>query len=283
VLCAPAMNPRMYASPATQANVATLRARGFTVLEPEVGRMAEPEQGRGRLPPPATIEAEARALLGRRTGALRGRRVVVTAAGTHEPIDPVRFIGNRSSGRMGYAIAEAARDRGAAVTLISGPSALAPPAALDLVRVETALEMRVAVQRACEGADLLIMAAAVADFRPAQAAVQKIKKGNDEGITLELVRNPDILGELAARRDLFKVGFAAETENLLANAAAKLDRKNLDLLVANDAVASIGSDDSQITLLDAAGNVETLPRQPKARSAEAILDAVVRRWGAAPQ
>jgi phosphopantothenoylcysteine decarboxylase/phosphopantothenate--cysteine ligase len=277
VLLAPAMNPRMYASPATQANVATLRARGMVVLEPEVGRMAEHEEGKGRLPPPATIEAEARFLLGRRGGPLRDKRVVVTAAGTHEPIDPVRFIGNRSSGRMGYAIAEAARDRGAQVTLISGPSALPPPAATELVRVETALEMRAAVQRACEGADLLIMAAAVADFRPAQASEQKIKKGEDEGITLSLVRNPDILGELAARRDLFKVGFAAETENLLANAADKLRRKGLDLLVANDAVASIGSDDSQITLLDEAGGVETLPRQPKERSAEAILDAVIQR------
>jgi phosphopantothenoylcysteine decarboxylase/phosphopantothenate--cysteine ligase len=226
------------------------------------------------LPHPAHIEAEVRALLGRRTGPLRGKRVVVTAAGTHEPLDPVRFIGNRSSGRMGYALATEARDRGAAVTLISGPSALEPPTALSFVPVETALEMQAAVLHACAGADLLIMAAAVADFRPAAAAEQKIKKGDSEGITVELVRNPDILGELADRSDLFKVGFAAETEHLIANATAKLGRKRLDLLVANDAVASIGSTDSQVTLLDAAGGVTRLPRQPKGQSAAAILDAI---------
>lgn len=277
VLCAPAMNPQMYVNAATQANIATLRARGLFILEPDEGRMAEPMFGKGRLPTVERIESEARALLGRQTGALRGRRVVVTAAGTHEPIDPVRFIGNRSSGRMGYALAVEARDLGADVTLISGPSALASPSAVQFVPVETALEMRDAVQAACEQADLLIMAAAVADFRPAEQAVQKIKKSGDEGLTLHLARNPDILGELADRRDLFKVGFAAETENLLANAGDKLVRKGLDLLVANDAVASIGSVESQITLLDREGGVETLPLQSKDQNAAAILAAALRR------
>ncbi|NJM07912.1 bifunctional phosphopantothenoylcysteine decarboxylase/phosphopantothenate--cysteine ligase CoaBC, partial [Candidatus Gracilibacteria bacterium] len=167
ILVAPAMNPHMYSNPATQANLSTLRSRGFTVLEPAEGRMAEPMVGKGRLPEPAVLEGEIRALLGRHSGPLSGRHVVVTAGGTQEPIDPVRYIGNRSSGQMGYALASQARDLGATVTLISGPTALVPPTALTCVRVETALQMREAVQRACADADILIMNAAVADFRPA--------------------------------------------------------------------------------------------------------------------
>ncbi len=275
ILCAPAMNPRMYTNAATQANLQTLRERGFTIMEPDVGRMAEHEVGQGRLPPVARIEGVARALLGQRSGPLRGQRVVVSAAGTHEPIDPVRYVGNRSSGRMGYALAAEARDMGATVTLISGPSALTPPTAVEVVAVETALAMRDAVHAAIDAADVLIMSAAVADFRPAEAAEQKIKKGSDEELTLRLVRNPDILGELAARRDLVKVGFAAETEHLLENGADKLRRKGLDLLVANDAVSSIGHDDSQVTLIRADGSAETLPRQDKEQTAVAILQAVV--------
>jgi phosphopantothenoylcysteine decarboxylase / phosphopantothenate---cysteine ligase len=224
------------------------------------------------------IEGELRALLGRRLGPLRGRRVVVTAGGTHEPIDPVRFIGNRSSGRMGYALAEAARDYGADVTLISGPVALPAPAALRTVPVETARDMRDAVLAAVEQTDLLIMAAAVADFKPERAAEHKIKKGDEGGLTLELARNPDILGELAARREFVKVGFAAETEAMLENARDKLRRKGLDMIVANEAVASIGSVESQITLLTDDGAAELLPLQPKATSAQAILDAVLRRF-----
>lgn len=221
ILIAPAMNPRMYEHPATQANIALLRQRGAIVLEPEYGRMAEPVIGRGRLPEPLVIEAEIRALLGRTSGPLRGRRVVVTAGGTHEPIDPVRFIGNRASGRMGYAIAAAARDRGAAVTLISGPATVQPPAAVTLVRVETALEMQREVESAIADADLLIMNAAVADFRPAVVAGQKIKKSDDEELTIRLVRNPDILASIAHRRNLVKIGFAAETHNLLEYARDK--------------------------------------------------------------
>jgi phosphopantothenoylcysteine decarboxylase/phosphopantothenate--cysteine ligase len=279
VLVVPAMNTHMYANPATQENIATLRRRGMTVLEPEVGRLAEPMVGKGRMPEPATIAAELRALLGRTLGPLRGRRVVVTAGGTHEPIDPVRFVGNRASGRMGFALAAEARDRGADVTLIAGPAALPPPAAMTVVRVETALELRDAVHTALDGADMLIMNAAVADFRPAELASQKLKKGNDEELTVRLVRNPDILGELAGRRDLVKIGFAAETQSLLEYARSKLERKGLDLIVANEAVASIGSEDIQVTLLGVEG-AETLPRQAKEQAAAAILDAVLRRFAA---
>jgi phosphopantothenoylcysteine decarboxylase/phosphopantothenate--cysteine ligase len=277
ILCVPAMNTYMYENPATQENIATLRRRGMTVLEPAVGRLAEPMVGKGRMPEVAVIEGELRALLGRTYGPLRGRRVVVTAGGTHEPIDPVRFIGNRASGRMGYALAAEARDRGAQVTLISGPTLLPPPPAVDLVRIETALELREAVHAAITGADLLIMNAAVADFRPAQVTDQKIKKGDAEELTLRLVRNPDILAELADRHDLIKVGFAAETENLLEYARSKVARKGLDLVVANDAVASIGQEQIQVLLVDAEG-VRQLPRQPKEQAAAAIIDEVLRRW-----
>jgi phosphopantothenoylcysteine decarboxylase / phosphopantothenate---cysteine ligase len=277
VLLAPAMNPHMYANPATQANVQALRARGYTVLEPAEGRMAEPMVGKGRLPEPPALEGAIRALLGRTNGPLRGRRVLVTAGGTQEPIDPVRYIGNRSSGQMGYALAARARDLGADVTLISGPTSLTPPAAINVVQVATALEMQAAVQDELEQADMLIMNAAVADFRPARAVAQKIKKQGDAGLTIELVANPDIVGGLADRRTLFKVGFAAETDDLLANAQGKLERKGLDLIVANDAVASIGQPTIALTLIDRSGAL-TLERLPKTEAAAALLDAIVPRY-----
>jgi len=279
ILIAPAMNPHMYEHPATQANLALLRQRGVTILEPAYGRMAEPVIGRGRLPEPAIIESEIRALLGRTCGPLRGRRVVVTAGGTHEPIDPVRFIGNRASGRMGYAIAAAARDRGASVTLISGPATAQPPAAVTLIRVETALDMQREVVSAIASADLLIMNAAVADFRPATASEHKIKKGDDEELTIRLVRNPDILASIAHRRDLVKIGFAAETHDLLTYAREKLERKGLDMIVANEAVASIGAGDIQMILIDAQG-VERLPQLPKPVAAERLIDAIIERFAA---
>jgi phosphopantothenoylcysteine decarboxylase/phosphopantothenate--cysteine ligase len=277
VLCVPAMNTNMYEHPATQANIATLRQRGMIVLEPEVGRLAEPMIGKGRMPEIATIEGQLRALLGRVTGPLRGRRVIISAGGTHEPIDPVRFVGNRASGRMGFALASAARDRGAQVLLIAGPTALTPPAAVDLVRVETALELRDAIYAAVEGVDLLIMNAAVADFRPAELSSEKIKKGDDEALMLRLVRNPDILAGLADRRDLVKVGFAAETNNLVDYARSKLERKGLDLIIANEAVASIGHEEIQVVLVDAHG-VEALPRQAKEQAAAVIIDSIIQRW-----
>ncbi|MBX0330815.1 bifunctional phosphopantothenoylcysteine decarboxylase/phosphopantothenate--cysteine ligase CoaBC [Oscillochloris sp. ZM17-4] len=277
VLLAPAMNPLMYAAPATVANVATLRARGYTVLEPAVGRMAEHVEGRGRLPEPPELEGEIRALLGRAHGPLSGRHVVISAGGTQEPIDPVRYIGNRSSGQMGYAMAARARDLGARVTLVSGPTALAPPAAVATLRVETALQMQAALAEALGDADILIMNAAVADFRPAAAADEKIKKSGDAGLTLSLVPNPDIIAGLAGRREFFKVGFAAETNDLLANAQGKLERKGLDMIVANDAVSSIGQPEIALTLIDR-GGVASLPRQPKAAAAAALLDEIVARF-----
>ena len=277
ILCVPAMNTRMYENPATQANIATLRQRGVTVLEPAEGRLAEPMVGKGRMPEVAEIEAQLHAMLGRRSGPLQGRRVVVTAGGTHEPLDPVRYIGNRASGRMGYALATEARDLGAHVTLISGPTSLAAPAALEFIQIETALELRDAVHTAIDGADLLIMNAAVADFRPAEQSTRKIKKGDDEELVVRLVRNPDILAGLAARRDLIKVGFAAETQDLIAYARSKLERKGLDMIIANEAVSSIGQEEIQVLLLDGE-SVQQLPRQPKARAAAAIIAEVLRRW-----
>ena len=278
VLVAPAMNPLMYTHPATQANLATLRARGYTVLEPTEGRMAEHVSGKGRLPEPATLEGELRALLGRATGPLRGYRVVVSAGGTREPIDPVRYVGNRSSGQMGYALAAHARDLGAAVTLVSGPTALIAPAAVTRVLVETAIEMREALHAATVGADILIMNAAVADFRPTTMAEHKLKKQpGTTGMTLTMVTNPDIIAGFAERTDLFKVGFAAETEDLLANAQSKLIRKGLDLIVANDAVASIGQPSIALTLIDRNG-VTSLERQPKPEAAAALLTALVARF-----
>lgn len=278
VLVAPAMNPQMYEHPATQANLATLRARGYTVLEPGEGRMAEHVSGKGRLPEPYTLEGEIRAMVGRAQGPLRGRRVVVSAGGTREPIDPVRYVGNRSSGQMGYALAAQARDLGAAVTLISGPTALTPPAAVATVQVETAIQMQAALHEATTGADILIMNAAVADFRPEAAVDHKIKKQpGTRGMTLSMVTNPDIIAGFAARRDLFKVGFAAETDDLLANAQSKLERKGLDMIVANDAVASIGQPAIALTLIDRAG-VISLARRPKGEAAGALMGEIIARF-----
>ncbi len=281
LLCVPAMNVQMYAAAATQETITTLRRRGAVVLEPATGRMAEDASGKGRLPEPSTIEGHICALLGQQHGALRGRRVVVSAGGTREPIDPVRYIGNRSSGAMGYALATCARDMGAQVTLVSGPTALEPPAAVDIVAVETAMQMRDAVLHACQQADLLLMNAAVADYRPADMVAHKIKKRDgDSGLTLHLVTNPDILGELAQQRheNLITVGFAAETDNLLDNATAKLQRKGLDMIVLNEATSSINQPDIQVTLIDRAGTVVALERQPKPQAAAAVLDTVVQRF-----
>ncbi len=299
VLIAPAMHQHMYTHPATQANLALLRERGAIIVEPEVGRLASGEVGVGRLPDTAVLLGAIRVALGR-TGDLAGRRVVVTAGGTQEPIDPVRFVGNRSSGKMGYALASEARDRGARVILISGPVALDAPYGVEIERVETALQMRDAVRRAVVNADVLIMSAAVADFRPAVIASQKIKKeGEGEtqefdeqgGFSLRLVRNPDILAELAAStnelgreheqgagRRLVRVGFAAETSNLVKNARAKLSAKRLDLLVANDVSrpdSGFGTETNKVLIFHATGEMEDLPVMPKAQVAAAIWDRIV--------
>lgn len=279
ILLAPAMETHMWHNPATQDNVALLLRRGLHVLEPDEGLLASGVTGRGRLPEIGRIEAELRALLGRTAGRMAGRKVVITAGGTHEPIDPVRFIGNRSSGQMGYALAEIARDEGAQVVLISGPVARPPVAAVEMVLVETAQQMHDAVHAAVRDADLLLMNAAVADYRPAQAVAHKLKKDQAQ-LALELERTSDILQSLVDVHGPLKVGFAAETDDLLKYAADKLRRKNLDLIVANDAVSSIGQAEIEITLLDAEGGRETLPRQPKMAAAADLIERLLQRWPA---
>ncbi len=279
ILMAPAMETGMWENPLTKDNVARLQERrDVTVVGPGVGRLASGGVGPGRMAEPAEIVDWARIILGR-GGPLAGQRVVVTTGGTQEPIDPVRFIGNHSSGKMGYALALAARDRGAKVTLISAPTARPAPIGVQLVAVQTAQEMRQAVLSALPEGDALIMAAAVADYRPAVAVAHKLKKG-EAGLELELVRTPDILAEVATRRAEFSwprvvVGFAAETQDLIANTQAKLKAKRLDLMVANDARQAMGADVNQVTLLDASGGVGELPLLPKEEVAERVMDRVV--------
>lgn len=270
-LIAPAMEHHMWNHPATQAHVAALRDRGATLVGPDAGRLASGASGDGRLAPIEAIVDAASVLLGR-GGSLAGRTVVVTAGGTHEPIDPVRFVGNRSSGLMGYAIAQAARDRGAVVRLVTGPSRLTPPGGMDVIPVETALDMLAAVERATTDADALVMAAAVADFRPASSANRKIKKRpGQDGLDLALVRNPDILASID-RPGLLKVGFAAETEDLVANAESKLRAKGLAMIVANDAAATIGQTDSEAVVLLPGLPPEPQPSMPKRALAGVIAD-----------
>lgn len=285
LLLVPAMEHHMYEHPATQANLRLLAERGAIIVPPETGYLASGMVGIGRFPETATILAQVRAVLGR-TGNLAGRRVVVTAGGSQEPIDPVRYIGNRSSGLMGYALAEEARDRGAEVTLISAPVALPPPAGMQVVAVRTALQMRDAVLAALPGADALVMAAAVADYRVEHPASQKIKKGSaaegrDGSLDLHLVRNPDILAEVAklpAARGLIRVGFAAETTDLAEHAAAKLNGKGLHLLVANDvskAGSGFGTSTNEVSIFHPDGRIEQLTLLPKTEVAAAIWDRVV--------
>ena len=278
VLLAPAMNVKMYNNAATQANIATLQQRGYHILEPDEGLLASGIVGRGRLPEAAAIEGALRSMLGRYYGRLAGRRVVISAGGTREPVDPVRYIGNRSSGQMGYALAEAARDEGADVVLVSGSVALPPPSGVVVHPVETAEEMCVAVETAVSRADLLIMAAAVADYRPMQRATQKIKKGEPE-LTLRLERTTDILSRLAGRGEFVRVGFAAETENLVEAARDKLQRKDLDMIVANDAEATIGADEAEVTVVDRAGMAHALPKGAKSMVARSILGLIIEQFG----
>jgi phosphopantothenoylcysteine decarboxylase/phosphopantothenate--cysteine ligase len=272
VLFAPAMDGGMWDHPAVVANVGTLRRRGATVLEPEAGPLASGLSGKGRLPEIATIVAALRRLLAP-AGDMTGERVVVTAGPTREPIDPVRYISNRSSGKMGYRLAAAALRRGAEVVLVSGPTAIAPPAGATFVPVETAEEMREAVLHHAARATIVIKAAAVADYRTKAPSETKIKGKRD--LTLELTPNPDILKEVAATaRQAFIVGFAAETHDVAANARAKLEAKGVDLLVVNDvSQQGIGFDaeDNEVVLLDRWGGSRALPRMAKADVAEAIL------------
>jgi len=274
VLVAPAMDNQMWEHAATQANVATLRDRGVIFVGPAEGRLASGRVGLGRLVETDLIIGAVRQALGAR-GDLAGRRIVVSAGGTQEPIDPVRYVGNRSTGKMGFAIAEAARDRGARVTLVSGPVSLPAPYGVERIDVGTTAEMAAAVQRATDGCDVLIMAAAPADFRPAAQAEQKIKR-TGEALTLELVPNPDIIAGLTG--PFVKVGFAAETEQVLVHAHAKIKKKGLDLIAANDVTApqaGFAADTNLVTLVDADGNVEELPLLSKYDVAHRILDRVV--------
>ena len=278
VFFAPAMNTRMYENPVVQQNIRCLEKRGAHIIAPACGHLACGAKGAGRLPEPvALVKALDNFFGGQST--LAGIKVLVTASGTLEPIDPVRYIGNRSSGKMGYAIAAEAVRRGASVVLISGPSALEPPAGLEkFIPVRTALQMREAVLAEAESCTLIIKAAAVADYRVSRIAANKIKKDENE-LVLRLEKNPDILWELGQRKrpGQVLVGFAAETQNLLEYARAKLEKKNLDFIVANDvsrADAGFNTETNLVKLLDRSGGVEEFPLMDKHRLAALLLDRV---------
>jgi phosphopantothenoylcysteine decarboxylase / phosphopantothenate---cysteine ligase len=275
VIIAPAMNDNMYSNSVTQKNVNALKQRGFSFIEPEPGRLASGKiGGKGRLPDTAKIIEAIEKVLGQKQD-LAGKNIVVTAGGTREPIDPVRHISNRSSGKMGYALAEAARDRGANVTLISANVSLDAPAGVKVVKVGTTAELKKAVDAAVKKADALLMAAAPADYQAETVAKNKIKKESKDSLTIKLVKTPDILGGL--KGSFIKVGFAAESENLLANAKKKLETKNLDLVVANDitkADSGFDVDTNRVILIDKTGKAEELPLMSKREVAEKILDRV---------
>jgi phosphopantothenoylcysteine decarboxylase/phosphopantothenate--cysteine ligase len=284
VLFAPAMHTEMWEHAATQANVQTLRDRGVVVLDPAVGRLTGADSGRGRLPEPADIHAAAMLLLerGRLPLDLLGRHVVISAGGTREPLDPVRYLGNRSSGRQGYALARTAIARGAEVTLVAANVGLAEPAGAKLVRVGTAEELRVAMVECAADADAVVMAAAVADFRPAVRADRKIKKTDAAPEPVELLRNPDVLAELTRERrraDQVIVGFAAETDDVLSNGRAKLAAKGCDLLVVNEVGEQRAFDtpDNAATVLGADGSVTDVALGSKEHLSHAVWDLVAER------
>ena len=273
VIIAPAMNVNMFENPITQDNLLKLEARNFITVGPASGRLASGKEGLGRLTDIDDIIGTICQVLGR-GGDIAGKDIVVTAGGTQEPIDPVRCITNRSSGKMGYALAEAARDRGARVTLITAPTSLARPVGVEIIDVRTAQETCQAVIDAVPRADALIMAAAVADYQPVTIARDKIKK-KGTGLTLELELTPDILGSVHG--DFIKVGFAAESSDLIENAKQKLQQKGLALIVANDITAGdsgFGTDNNQVTIIDRDGKIDRLPLLPKREVADKILDRV---------
>jgi len=285
LVVAPAMDADMWANPITQTHVRTLRERGVVLVGPGSGRLASGRMGAGRLVSTEELLAAIRATLGR-NGPLTGARVMVTAGGTQEPLDPVRHLTNRSSGRMGYALAEAARDAGAEVTLVHAPTGLPPVYGVHVRPVRTAQDMYSAVMEGLSETDVLIMAAAVADYRLSKIAEHKIKKGDDgTGLILELERTVDILGAVADHpedeRPAIVVGFAAETEDLLANAREKLRRKRLDLIVANDVSASDSGfevETNRVTLLGSDGSQEELPLMSKADVAERVVARIGEMW-----
>lgn len=278
ILFAPAMNTNMYQHPAVQANLRMLRERGCHFVGPDSGVLACKTIGVGRMIDPEYIVEVALGLIRRRND-LEGLHVLITSGANHEPIDPVRFIGNRSSGKMGYALAKEALDRGAKVTVVTGPAEVAPPLAAHVVHANTAVEMRDAVLKHLPEADIVIGAAAIADYRIAEPLATKRKK-DGHGVTLKLVENPDVISEVALRKrdDQIVAGFAAETNDLMANAKAKLTKKHLDLIVANEVGgkdSAIGSDTVRAILLTAGGEVETLPLLPKSGLAERVYDRLL--------
>ncbi len=280
ILIAPAMNTKMFDNPATQANLSILKARGVKILEPATGELACGTSGKGRLPEPVEICAEVGKIFAPKI--LSGKKILVTAGGTVEPIDPVRYIGNRSSGRMGYEIAKAAVNAGADVVLVSGKADVEPPSGLKFVKVESALEMREAVLSEFATVDAVIMSAAVADYRVKSPAAQKIKKSADT-LTLELVKNPDILRELGTlKKNQILVGFAAETQNILDYANKKLVEKNLDFIVANDVTAEgagFGVATNIASIIRRDGSVENFPKMSKAALAEKIIERTANLLG----
>ena len=276
VVLAPAMDGYMFENPVTQENVERLLTRGWTFVGPGEGRLASGLVGRGRLADVEDIIGGLKQVLGRE-GDLAGKSVVVSAGGTQEPLDPVRHIGNRSSGKMGYALAEAARDRGATVTLVSTRTSLRAPYGVDFVKADTAEEMRREVVTRALDADILVMAAAIADFRPAAEAEHKIKKSGG-GMTLELTQTADVLAEARGER-LVKVGFAAESQDLEENAREKMVRKGVDLMVANNITiegSGFGSDTNRVVIIGRDGEKEELPLLPKAEVAHIVLDRAAR-------
>ena len=273
LVVAPAMDGNMFDHPATQANLATLKERGAVIAGPGIGRLASGLSGVGRLLETPELLGHISYAMGK-DGDLAGRTVVVSAGGTMEPIDPVRVITNHSSGKMGYALAEAARDRGADVVLVTAPTSLADPALVKVVQVRTAEEMGQAIQEHVTKADALVMAAAVADYRPTETAGQKIKKADDD-LNISLAKTTDILK--SAKGNFVRVGFAAESQNLVENAKAKVGSKNLDLIAANDITAEgsgFGSDTNKVTLIDRDLVVEELPLLSKYEVSNRILDRV---------
>jgi len=275
IVC-PAMDGNMWKHPATQAHVDTLWSRGVEMVGPEEGRLASGQMGTGRLSEVDKIMGAVRKVVGA-SADLSGKKIVISAGGTQEAIDPVRFIGNSSSGKMGFALAEAARDRGANVTLVAGPVALSDPYGVRVLRVTAASEMRDVIVPETADADVLVMAAAVADYQSSEPVADKIKREGSEGLMLSLAKTPDILAEVGSRDGLVKVGFAAESQDLLANATHKLKAKGLHLIVANDITANdagFNADNNRVVILDAANGSEELPLMPKYEVAWRILDRV---------
>jgi len=276
VLIAPAMNVKMYENPLTQANIVRLAGLGYLFVEPEHGRLACGYEGKGRLAKLDKIIASIKQIIGRKKD-LTGYKIMITAGATREPLDPVRFLSNHSTGKMGYALAEAAEQRGAEVVLISGQTNLPSPAGVKLIKIQTAREMHQAVFAHLEEVDIIIKSAAVADFRPKVVAAQKVKKaGAEEVWHLELERNPDILYELGQNKGKrVLIGFAAETNDLLNNAYQKMKKKNLDLIVANDLTlegAGFAGDTNIVKIINSNQKIEEFPKMKKRELAEKILD-----------